>query len=430
MVNRSDILWDSKEAAIVTGGINTKEWMATGVCVRAEDICKGDLFIASEGEDLKKVMRKGAVAAVVSHVPDDLKCEMPLLKVASPYDALRDIARAARFRSHSTVLAVQGLEMRQMVNQAFGVLGPSYDGGRILSVGMANMPEDYDFGIFSLAPAVRPDIAIITDSKGGISDRLFENMPKTGAVILNRDCSDFYNVMARAKAAGIESIYSFGIHTGADARVMEHLSAANGTRLYLDILGDKISMVMDGDVHKAMAAAGVLLAAKICGRNIRQAARVWQVGEILKPGGPDQKSLDQSLSLFESQAASSEQAVFRIQNLIDLGYGRQTAVLDNLAFPDQPGVKVQKNDLAIPRRIANLDFVYACKGVSTVANAQTAIRTMHAKAKLETIVTDVLAPGDFVVFEQPMKKQKATLAEALRLKLRRKQGRQVTGNAL
>ncbi len=426
MVNRSDILWDSKEAAIVTGGANTKEWMATGVCVRAEDIRKGDLFIASDGEDLKKIMRKGAVAAVVSHVPDDLKCDMPLLKVASPYDALRDLARAARYRSHATVLAVQGLEMRQMVNQAFGVLGPSYDGGRILSVGMANMPEDYDFGIFSLAPAVRPDIAIITDSKGGISDRLFENMSKTGAVILNRDCSDFYNVMARAKAAGIESIYSFGIHTGADARVMEHLSAANGTRLYLDILGDKISMVMDGDVHKAMAAAGVLLAAKICGRNIRRAARVWQVGDILKPDdGPGQ-----SLSLFEPQAASAEQAVFRVQNLIDLGFGRQTAILDNMAFPDQPNVRVQKNDLAIPRRIANLDFVYTCKGVSTVANAQTAIRSMHTKAKLETIVTDVLAPGDFVVFEQPMKKQKATLAEALRIKLRRKQGRQVTGNAL
>ncbi len=430
MVRHSGILWDSREAAVVTGGTNTKEWMATGVCVRAEDIRKGDLFIASEGEDLKKAMRKGAVAAVVSHVPDDLKCDMPLLKVASPYDALRDLARAARFRSHATVLAVQGLEMRHMAGEAFGAIAHAYDGGRILSVGMANMPEDHDFGVFSLAPAVRPDIAIITDAKGGISDRLFENMPRNGAVIINRDCVGYSTVMAQARTMGIENIYTYGLHTGADARIMEHLSAANGMRLYLDILGDKISMVMDGDVRKAMAAAGILLAVKICGRNIRQAARIWQSGNVLRPGGPEVKDTDHSLSLFEASKTRPEQAVFRIQNLIDLGYGRQTAVLDNVMFPDAPAAAPARNDLSIPRRIANMDLVYRYRGISTVSSAQTALRTMHANAKLETIVTDVLAPGDFIVFEQAMEKKKATLAESLRLKGNRRSGRQVTGNAL
>ncbi len=423
MAGRSDILWESGEAEIVTGGTSTQSWMATGICVRAQDIKPGDLFVTYEGEDLKMAMRKGAVAAVVSHVPDDLKCDMPLLKVASTYDALRDLARAARFRSHAMVLAVQGLEMRQMVSQAFGALGHMHDGGRILSVGMANMPEDYDFGVFALAPPVRPDIAIITDSKGGISDRLFENMPKTGAVILSRDCSDYCNVVARAKAHGIENIYSFGIHTGADARVMEHLSAANGMRLYLDILGDKLSMVMDGDIHKAMAAAGVLLAVKICGRNIRQAAHVWQEGNLLQPGGPAP-----SVSLFEGsesvKRASTGKAVFRVQNLIDLGAGCQTAILDNVSFPAVNAAAVQKNDLAIPRRIANLNFVYTCKSFSTVTNAHAAIRNTHARAKLEEIVPEVLSPGDFIVFEQQARAEKATIAEALRLKVRRKEKRE------
>ncbi|HBR68426.1 MAG TPA: hypothetical protein DEA55_03525 [Rhodospirillaceae bacterium] len=77
-----------------------------------------------------------------------------------------------------------------------------------------------------------------------------------------------------------------------------------------------------------------------------------------------------------------------------------------------------------------MDLVYRYRGISTVSSAQTALRTMHANAKLETIVTDVLAPGDFIVFEQAMEKKKATLAESLRLKGNRRSGRQVTGNAL
>ncbi|HBR68425.1 MAG TPA: hypothetical protein DEA55_03520, partial [Rhodospirillaceae bacterium] len=117
-----------------------------------------------------------------------------------------------------------------------------------------------------------------------------------------------------------------------------------------DILGDKISMVMDGDVRKAMAAAGILLAVKICGRNIRQAARIWQSGNVLRPGGPEVKDTDHSLSLFEASKTRPEQAVFRIQNLIDLGYGRQTAVLDNVMFPDAPAAAPARNDLSIPRR--------------------------------------------------------------------------------
>jgi len=201
----------------VTGGENTKDWMATGICVRAQDVRPGDLFVASEGEDLNKAMKKGAVAAVVSHVLDDMDVDMPLLKVANAYDALRDLARAARFRSHATMVAVQGLQVRNMMVQAFDMLGHVHDGGRILSLGMANMPEDYDFGIFALAPPVRPDIAIIADGIG-LSDRLFENMPGSGILVINRDCSEFLSVVSRAKAAGIENIFSFGLHTASDAR--------------------------------------------------------------------------------------------------------------------------------------------------------------------------------------------------------------------
>jgi len=45
-------------------------------------------------------------------------------------------------------------------------------------------------------------------------------------------------------------------------------------------------------------------------------------------------------------------------------------------------------------------------------------------------VTDVLAPGDFLVFRQELKKAKPTTAEALRLKTRRKNKKQQDIHAL
>lgn len=415
MKKRSDILWTSTEAAAVTGGHSTGAWQATGIRIRAEDIKRGDLFVASEGESLDLAYKNGAAAAIVSHVPDGKAFALPLLKVMNTYEALHDLARAARFRTHATILAVQGREVRTSITKLFGLLGHAHDGGKILSVGMANMPEDFDYGIFPLAPSVRPDIAVITGGRDGVRDGLFQNMSSEGTVILNRDCADFLEVATRARAAGIRNLMSIGRSPGADACIVETLQADNGTRIKFEILGETLTLIADDSEAEILAAA--LLAARLCGHNLQTAARA------LKPQPLIRRQVEGlSVSLFDAvpKRRKSGQAVFRVQNMIDLGSGRQTAILDNISFPAGNDSIPEKNGLDIPRRLANLDLVYTCKTVTGVPSVHDAIRHIGYNGALEKIAPEVIAPGDFVIFEQGGEKDRAVFAGALRLKPKRK----------
>lgn len=406
------ILWTATEAAAVTGGSSYAPWAATGVCLRAQDVKPGDLFIASEGERLDVAYKNGAVAAVVSQNDECGECPMPLLRVANPYEALRDLARAARFRTHATVLSVQGRDARAAVAKMFAHLGHLHESGKMLSHGMAMMPEDYDFGIFPLAPSVRPDIAIISDGNAEMRDGLFESMPRNATVILNRDCPQYFDMIARAKTAGLTRILSFGAQAGADAWMVEKITAANGTRVTMQILGETHTLNVDESESLAVLPAA-LLAAKICGRDVHALTR------LMKPCQTLRRQIEGfSISLFDAVPRvcqkRTEQAVFRIQNLIDFGYGRQTAILDNISFPESHS-DGRENGLAIPRKIANLECVYAGRKITGVRNAHEAIKSVHARGNLEAISTDVLAPGDFIVFEQPHDRLKASFSEALRL---------------
>jgi hypothetical protein len=420
MKKRNHPLWTSTEASAVTGGTSTTGWKATGVCVRAEDIRRGDLYVASTGESLEAAFKKGAAAAIVSYRPDTV-AGLPLLQVASTYDALRDLARAARFRTHATIIAVQGREVRHHIARLFGLLGHTHDGGKILSIGMANLPEDFDYGVFSLDPSVRPDIAIISGGRDGIRDGLFENMPRNSTAILNRDCSDFTRVASRARAAGVATIMSFGRAAGSDARIIEEIHADNGTQIKFEVLGEEVS-ILTGDADPGIIAAS-LLAARLCGKNIQTILRQ------LRPAAGFRRHVEgMSISLFDAvpgvSRKKSEHAVFRVQNMIDLGLGRQTAILDNISFPAGHGRMIEKNGLSIPRKIANLDFVYTCKTVTSVPNARDAIRHIHANGAFEKITPDVISPGDFLIFEQTQEKAYATFAEALRVKPQRRQKKQ------
>lgn len=108
-------------------------------------------------------------------------------------------------------------------------------------------------------------------------------------------------------------------------------------------------------------------------------------------------------------------ALFRVKNMIDLGSGHQTAVLENVAFPAEYGPGHRKNDLALPIKIANLDLVYTNKKYTGVSNVYEVIRSIYTKGRIEKIVPDVLAPGDYLVFKRQPREKQAALVEALRV---------------
>lgn len=397
------ILWTSQEAAIVTGGTSTQDWCATGIAIAMEDLKPGDLYIATQDDDLAAVFAKGAVAAVVTGSVDG-RGSLPLLKVGDVFEALQALAGAARYRTHALIVSVQGRTARAVVHDILARAGRVHEGGRHLSLGMANLPDDVDFGLFGSSPAVRPDIAIITNCAGANRDTLFETMPVSGSVIINADEGEAsLGVIARAKAAGIQNIFTYGRALSADACLASLVQADNGTRVCVNILGEAMTFVSNArEDFSPVALAGFLvlklaqldMPAAVCGNEDEVAAH--------RATG--------SVTLIDPALKNGPQALFKVTNMIDLGFGRQTAILDNMGFG-----AASAGYLAIPRRIATLDVLYTGKKAGTVANAQAALQDRHRNARIEPIATEVLAPGDFLVFKKAREGSKAIFAEALRL---------------
>ena len=106
-------LWESKEVEDATSGRSTCEWVASGVSIDTRTLKAGDLFIAlkdvRDGHDfVADALSKGAVAAVVSHVPPSLDSKAPLLIVDDVQIALERLGVAARRRSKARIIAITG----------------------------------------------------------------------------------------------------------------------------------------------------------------------------------------------------------------------------------------------------------------------------------------------------------------------------------
>ena len=84
-------LWDEKTVVGVTGGYSTHPWKASGISFDSRLIKEGDLFIAiaakRDGHDfVKEAFRKGAAAAIVSFVPENINKKYPINKFKNIID--------------------------------------------------------------------------------------------------------------------------------------------------------------------------------------------------------------------------------------------------------------------------------------------------------------------------------------------------------
>lgn len=122
--------------------------------------------------------------------------------------------------------------------------------------------------------------------------------------------------------------------------------------------------------------------------------------------------------------------VFRVSNVIDLGNGRQTVVLDHVDFPQSCHRHLKKNELAIPLKMGTLDFVYTSRGNPSVSNVQTLIAGLYKEAQVEKIVPEVLCPGDLLVFKQQGASMKISMIEVLRVMGSAQQGVKKAEHAL
>jgi len=106
-------LWTNAEAAAATGGRAIGNWSVEGVSIDTRTLAPGDLFVAlrdvRDGHDfVAQALEKGAGAALVSHVPDGVAADAPLLVVGDVLRALEQLGAAARQRMQGKVVAVTG----------------------------------------------------------------------------------------------------------------------------------------------------------------------------------------------------------------------------------------------------------------------------------------------------------------------------------
>ena len=107
-------LWTAEEAARVTGGENSADWVAGGISIDSRSLKPGDLFIALAGPSfdghdfVAAALAAGAAAAVVHRRPEGLDPAAPIHLVEDTLGALTALGAAARARSQARFIGVTG----------------------------------------------------------------------------------------------------------------------------------------------------------------------------------------------------------------------------------------------------------------------------------------------------------------------------------
>jgi hypothetical protein len=109
--------------------------------------------------------------------------------------------------------------------------------------------------------------------------------------------------------------------------------------------------------------------------------------------------------------------VLQVGGMIDTGNGEQTVFLKN-ALPWEWEIDIEKpaskKGLSLPRRIANLNCVYTGRKFGVVADVTDAIKAVTRNARIATIVPEVIAPGDFMIFRHDGPRFRIRFAGVLR----------------
>ena len=248
------ILWAAADAAAATGGrLTGPDWVATGVSIDTRTLQPGDLFVALKDardghEFVAEAFAKGAAAALVARVPDELDGGASLLIVEDVLAALEGLGTAARARSSATVIAVTGsagkTSTKDMLNYVLAHQGPthaaeaSYNNHWGVPLTLARMPADTAYAIIEigmnhpgeiapLARLARPHVAIITtvaaahlEAFGSIADiarekaSIFEGLEPGGTAVFNADI-ETASILANIARSHSERLVGFGALPGA-----------------------------------------------------------------------------------------------------------------------------------------------------------------------------------------------------------------------
>ncbi|MEL6957482.1 MAG: UDP-N-acetylmuramoyl-tripeptide--D-alanyl-D-alanine ligase [Pseudomonadota bacterium] len=320
------MLWTAQDAAAATGGVATTDWQASGVSIDTRTLQPGNLFVAlkdvRDGHDfVAQALEKGAAAALVTHRPEDVAEDAPLLIVPEVLPALEALGQAARARTSARVLAITGsvgkTSAKEMARTVLSRQGrthaaeASYNNHWGVPLTLARMPADTDYAVIEigmsnpgeiepLSRLARPHVAMITtvaaahleafeDGLQGIAIEkaaIFQGLEDGGTAIFNEDIPPecLSRVEQIAWSTG-QACLRFGTRDTAhfqltDVRLSEGKTLAQAT---LPQIGEVMFKLNSAGRHFAMNGLGILAAAQALGADPVQAA--MDLGHWQPPAG-------------------------------------------------------------------------------------------------------------------------------------------------
>lgn len=308
-------LWTSAAAARATRGfVLGGPWAVTGVSIDTRTLQPGDLFVAlkaaRDGHDfVAEALAKGAAAAMVTHIPEDVARDAPLLLVTDVLRALVGLGRAGRRRAKGKVVAITGSvgktstkDMLRAVLEGQGKVHAaeaSYNNHWGVPLTLARMPADTDFAVIEigmnhpgeiapLARLARPHVAMITtvaaahleafDDLNGIAlekAAIFEGLEPNGTCVFNGDMDEYVTrtIEGAARATGAP-VYRFGASEGCQYRLASVDLTHESTVVRAELpSGPQLFRLSTPGRHFAANALGVLAVAEALGADVTLAAR-------------------------------------------------------------------------------------------------------------------------------------------------------------
>ncbi len=436
----------------------------TGLSIDSRTIAPGDAYFAimgdvHDGHDfVAAALKAGAALAVVEAAQrDKFGSDAPLLVVDDVLAGLVALAYAARARLDAQVIAITGSVGKTSTKEALlGVLsaqGPTHASTKSFNnhwgvpLSLARCPATVRFAIFEigmnhageieqLVKMVRPQVAVITTVEPvhleffsgieAIADakaEIFGSVEPGGAVVLNRDNSQFARLQRKAKKLGISRIVTFGSDTGSDARLIEVSLHAACSAVHAHILGHDVmyKLGMPGR-HMAMNSLAVLAAASLAGADLALAA--LSLSQIEPAAGRGTRRVlevvaGEATLIDESYNANpaSMAAALNVLGAAAIGtHGRRIAVLGDMLELGPTGAALHCG-LIDAVNANHIDLVYCCGPL--MRNLWDALSTgkrggyAGSAADLEAQAVAAIRAGDAIMVKGSLGSKMKTIVNAL-----------------
>jgi UDP-N-acetylmuramoyl-tripeptide--D-alanyl-D-alanine ligase len=436
----------------------------SGLSIDSRTIAPGEAYFAIRGDlhdghdFVAAALKAGAALAVVEKAQrDKFAVDAPLLIVDDVLAGLVDLAHAARARLQAQVIAVTGsvgkTSTKEALRRVLGTQGETHASAASFNnhwgvpLSLARCPATVRFAVFEigmnhageiepLVGMVRPHVAVITTVEPvhleffagieAIADakaEIFTGLVPDGAVVLNRDNSQFERLQRRARELGIDRIVSFGADAKSDARLLDISLHPACSAVHANILGHDITykLGMPGR-HVAMNSLAVLAAASLAGADLALAALALSQIEpaagrgarrALEVASGEATLIDESYNANPASMA----AALNVLGAAAVGpHGRRIAVLGDMLElgPTSPELHRGLNEAIKTNRI---DLVYCCGPL--MRNLWDALSTgkrggyAGSAAELEAQVVAAIRAGDAVMIKGSLGSKMKTIVNAL-----------------